>query len=81
MLEFDTYAREFQAEQAIATAESKSFKLYAVTYAAGDGDTNIYLSRKEKLDRTKLQVFKNWAKVRGQITTIKTVVMPRDLGG
>jgi hypothetical protein len=81
MLDFDTYAREFQAEQAIATAESKSFKLYAVTYAAGDGDTNIYLNRKGQLDKTKLQVFKNWAKVRGQITVIKTVVMPRDGGG
>ena len=80
MLDFDVLAREFQAEQAIATSETKSFKLYAVTYAAGDGDTNIYLNRKGQLDRTKLQVFKNWARVRGQITAIKTVVMPRDMG-
>gem|GEM_PF-3565331 len=43
--------------------------------------TNIYLNRKGQLDRTKLQVFKNWARVRGQITAIKTVVMPRDMGG
>jgi hypothetical protein len=78
LLDFDTYAREFQAEQAIATSESKSFKLYAVTYAAGDGDTNIYLNRKGQLDKTKLQVFKNWARVRGQITVIKTVVVPRE---
>ena len=81
ILEFDVLAREFQAEQAIATSESKSFKLYAVTYAAGDGDTNTYLTRKGQLDRTKLQVFKNWARVRGQITAIKTVVVPRDTGG
>jgi hypothetical protein len=80
MLEFDILAREFQAEQAIATSESKSFKLYSVTYAAGDGDTNIYLNRKGQLDKTKLQVFKYWARVRGQITAIKTVVMPRDTG-
>jgi hypothetical protein len=80
MLDFDVLAREFQAEQAIATSESKSFKLYAVTYAAGDGDTNIYLNRKGQLDKTKLQVFKYWARVRGQITAIKTVVMPRDTG-
>ena len=81
ILEFDVLAREFQAEQAIATSESKSFKLYSVTYAAGDGDTNIYLNRKGQLDKTKLQVFKYWARVRGQITAIKTVVMPRDTGG
>jgi hypothetical protein len=81
ILEFDVLAREFQAEQAIAQTETKSFKLYAVTYAAGDGDTNIYLNRKGQLDRTKLQVFKNWARVRGQITAIKTVVVPRDTGG
>jgi hypothetical protein len=81
MLEFDVLAREFQAEQAIATSESKSFKLYAVTYAAGDGNTDIYLNRKGQLDKTKLQVFKYWARVRGQITAIKTVVMPRDTGG
>ncbi len=80
MLEFDVLAREFQAEQAIALSESKSFKLYAVTYAAGDGDTNIYLNRKGQLDKTKLQVFKYWARVRGQITAIKTVVTPRDTG-
>jgi hypothetical protein len=80
MLDFDVLAREFQAEQAIATSESKSFKLYAVTYAAGDGDTNIYLNRKGQLDKTKLQVFKYWSRVRGQITVIKTVVMPRDTG-
>jgi hypothetical protein len=80
MLDFDVLAREFQAEQAIAISETKSFKLYTVTYAAGDGDTNIYLTRKGQLDKTKLQVFKNWARVRGQITAIKTVVMPRDMG-
>ncbi len=78
MLDFDVLAREFQAEQAIAQSESKSFKLYSVTYAAGDGDTNIYLNRKGQLDKTKLQVFKYWARVRGQITAIKTVVVPRE---
>ena len=57
------------------------FKLYAVTYAAGDGDTNTYLNRKGQLDKTKLQVFKNWARVRAQITAIKSVVTPRDAGG
>lgn len=80
LLEFDVLARDFQAEQAHAIAETKSFKLYAVTYAAGDGDTNTYLNRKEQLNRTKLQVFKNWARVRAQITAIKSVVMPRDAG-
>ena len=80
ILDFDVVAREFQAEQAIATSETKSFKLYAVTYAAGDGDTNIYLNRKGQLDRTKLQMFKNWARVRSQITAIKTVVSPREQG-
>lgn len=78
ILDFDVVAREFQAEQAIATSETKSFKLYAVTYAAGDGDTNIYLNRKGQLDKTKLQMFKNWARVRSQITAIKTVVSPRE---
>jgi hypothetical protein len=80
VLDFDVIAREFQAEQAIAIAETKSFKLYAVTYAAGDGDTNTYLNRQGQLNRTKLQVFKNWARVRSQITAIKSVVMPRDAG-
>lgn len=81
ILDFDVLAREFQAEQAIAHTETRSFKLYAITYAAGDGDTNTYLHRKEKLDRTKLQVFKNWARVRNQITAIKSVVLPQMRGG
>jgi hypothetical protein len=81
VLDFDVLAREFQAEQAIAQTETRSFKLYAITYAAGDGNTDTYLHRKEKLDRTKLQVFKNWARVRNQITAIKSVVLPQMRGG
>ncbi len=78
VLDFDLYAREFQAEQAIAISEAKSLQLYRVTYAAGDGDTDVYLNRKEKVERAKLQAFKAWAKVRGQITNLKTVVTPRE---
>jgi hypothetical protein len=78
VLEFDIFAREFQAEQAIAVSEEKSLKLYAVSYAAGDGDTDVYLNRKERLEKTKLQVFKAWARVRAQITSLKAVVVPRD---
>jgi hypothetical protein len=78
VLDFDIYAREFQAEQAMAMSESKALRLYAVTYAAGDGATDIYLNRKEKVERSKLQAFKAWARLRGQITNLKAVVMPRD---
>jgi hypothetical protein len=78
ILDFDVYAREFQAEQAIAVSEGKALKLYAVMYAAGDGDTDVYLSRKERVEKTKLQIFKAWARVRAQITIIKTVVVPRE---
>jgi hypothetical protein len=78
VLDFDVYAREFQAEQAIAVSEGKALKLYAVMYAAGDGDKDVYLSRKERVEKTKLQIFKAWARVRGQITVLKAVVVPRD---
>jgi hypothetical protein len=78
VLDFDVYAREFQAEQSIAISEGKSLRLYAVMYAAGDGDTDSYLNRKEKVERTKLQVFKGWARVRAQIMVLKAVVVPRD---
>ncbi len=78
VLEFDVYAREFQAEQSIAVSEGKSLRLYAVMYAAGEGDTDSYLNRKEKVERTKLQVFKAWARVRAQITVLEAVVVPRD---
>jgi hypothetical protein len=37
-----------------------------------------YLNRKEKVERAKLQAFKAWARVRGQITVLKTVVVPRE---
>jgi hypothetical protein len=47
-------------------------------YASGDGDTDVYLSRKERVEKTKLQIFKAWARVRGQITVLKAVVVPRD---
>ena len=79
VLAFDVAAREFQAEQAIVRSEVKSFKIYAVTYAKGDGDTNTYLNRKEQLERSKLKVFKDWAKLRAQIVNLKNMVIPRDL--
>jgi hypothetical protein len=76
VLEFDTFAREFQAEQAIARMELNSWKLYAIAYGSGEGDTDSYLNRKEKLERSRLQVFKSWGKVRSQITLMKAVVVP-----
>jgi hypothetical protein len=79
VLAFDVSAREFQAEQAIVKTEVKSFKIYSITYAAGDGDTDTYLRRKEQLERSKLKVFKDWAKLRAQIVNLKNMVIPRDL--
>jgi hypothetical protein len=58
--------------------EGKALRLYAVMYAAGDGDTDVYLSRKGRLERGKLKVFKDWARVRGQVVVLKAVVVPRD---
>jgi hypothetical protein len=78
VLAFDVAAREFQAEQAIVRVETKSFKIYTLTYAAGDGDTNTYLHRKEQLERSKLKVFKDWAKLKAQIVHLKNLVLPRD---
>lgn len=79
VLEFDTAAREFQAEQAIVRSEVKSFKIYSITYAAGDGDTHTYLNRKEQLERSKLKVFKDWARLRAQIANLKNMVVPREV--
>jgi hypothetical protein len=78
VLDFDTAAREFQAEQSIVRSEIKSFKIYAITYAAGDGDTNTYLNRKEQLERAKLKVFKDWAKLRAQIANLKNLVIAKE---
>ena len=79
VLDFDGAAREFQAEQAIVLSQKRSLKIYSITYAAGDGDTNTYLARKEQLERSKLQVFKNWAKLRAHISNIKTLVIAREI--
>jgi hypothetical protein len=78
VLDFDTAAREFQAEQSIVRSEIKSFKIYAITYAAGDGDTNTYLNRKEQLERAKLKVFKDWAKLRAQIANLKNLIIAKE---
>jgi hypothetical protein len=78
VLEFDTAAREFQVEQAIVRSETRTFKIYAITYAAGDGDTHIYLTRKEQLERAKLKVFKDWAKLRAQISILKNLIIAKE---
>ncbi len=79
VLDFDAAAREFQAEQSIVVSQKRSFKIYAIAYAAGDGDTNTYLSRKEQLERAKLKVFKDWARLRAQISNLKNMVVPREV--
>ncbi len=79
VLEFDAAAREFQAEQSIVVSQKRSFKIYSITYAAGDGDTNTYLSRKEQLEKSKLQVFRSWARLRAHISNIKTLVITREV--
>jgi hypothetical protein len=79
VLDFDAAAREFQAEQAIVVSQKRSFKIYSVTYAAGDGDTNTYLLRKEQLEKSKLQVFKNWAKLRSHISHLKNIVLAKEV--
>ncbi|WP_157259941.1 hypothetical protein [Chamaesiphon minutus] len=79
VLAFDVAAREFQAEQQIVRMEVKSFKIYSVTYAAGDGNTDTYLRRKEQLERSKLKVFKDWAKLRAQIVNLKNMVIPKEV--
>jgi hypothetical protein len=79
VLDFDAAAREFQAEQLIVTSQKRSLKIYSIAYAAGDGDTNTYLSRKEQLEKSKLQVFKNWAKLRAHISNLKNLVIAREV--
>jgi hypothetical protein len=79
VLDFDAAAREFQAEQAIVVSQKRSFKIYSITYAAGDGDTNTYLNRKEQLEKSKLQVFKNWAKLRSHISHLKNLVLAKEV--
>jgi hypothetical protein len=78
VLDFDAAAREFQAEQAIVVSQKRSLKIYSVTYAAGDGDTNTYLNRKEQLEKSKLQMFKNWAKLRSHISHLKNIVLAKE---
>jgi hypothetical protein len=66
------YWQRFQADDAKPNfPESPFSRVYT---------KNPYLNRKGQLDKTKLQVFKYWARVRGQITVIKTVVVPREAG-
>ncbi len=79
VLDFDAAAREFQAEQSIVASQKRSLKIYSIAYAAGDGDTNTYLSRKEQLEKSKLQVFKNWAKLRAHISNLKNLVIAREV--
>lgn len=78
VLNYDVAAREFQAEQSIVVSQQKTFKIYTVTYAAGDGDPNTYLTRKEQLEKSKLQVFKSWARLRAQISNLKNLVIARE---
>ncbi|WP_083636589.1 hypothetical protein [Leptolyngbya sp. 'hensonii'] len=77
-LDFDQTRREFQVSQEVARREALRLKLITVDYRFGFGDTNGYLQSLSAMDKQKAQTFRDWAKLRRQLTQIKLLVLGAD---
>lgn len=75
VLDFDVYRREFQISQEIARRQVIQNQLFTIDYRFGNYDTNQYLGQLSAIDRSKADAFRAWAKLRGQLTRIKLLVL------
>jgi hypothetical protein len=77
VLEFDQTRREFQISQEIARRAVLRLRIVDQSYRFGVGhlDTPGYLREVSALDQQKAQTFREWARVRSQLTRIKLMVL------
>lgn len=74
-LKMEELARSFQIEQAIAKRDKQRLEIYRVSYKFGEGDSKQYLTELSSYDRQKAATFREWSKLRNQVTLVKLLVL------
>jgi hypothetical protein len=74
-LKMEELARSFQIEQSIAKRDKQRLEIYRVAYKFGEGDSKQYLNELSSYDRQKAATFREWSKLRNQVTLVKLLVL------
>ncbi|MBR8829807.1 MAG: hypothetical protein Cpurp_01220 [Chlorogloea purpurea SAG 13.99] len=73
-LKLEEIAREFQGHQEIARREKLRLQILQVSYRFGDGDSRAYLAELAAYDRSKIDTWRKWSRLRAQLIKLKLLV-------
>ena len=80
-LDFEQSAREFQISQEVAERSQQQHEIFKLSYRFGNASTQQYLAQQNSLDRVRLSVYREWAKVQRQLQLLKILVFPQQPEG
>ncbi len=76
VLEFDVIRKDFQVSQEIARREVIRHQLLKVDYRfSTDISTQSYIGNLNTLDKTKAESFRQWARLRSQLSRLKILIL------
>jgi hypothetical protein len=73
-LKLEEIAREFQGHQEIARREKARLQILTVTYRFGEGESRAYLGELAAYDRSKIETWRHWSRLRAQLVKVKLLV-------
>lgn len=74
-LKLEEIAREFQVQQEIAKRDKARLEIIKVSYEFGEGDSVGYLGQLSAYDRQKAETWRQWSRLRAQLTKVKILVL------
>jgi hypothetical protein len=74
-LKLEEIAREFQVQQEIAKRDRARLEIIKVSYQFGEGNSEAYLGQLSSYDRQKAGTWREWSKMRSQLTKVKILVL------
>lgn len=74
-LKLEEIARDFQIQQEIARRERARIEIIRISYRFGQGSSESYLSQLSGYDRQKALVWREWSRMRSQLTKVKILVI------
>jgi hypothetical protein len=74
-LKLEEIAREFQIQQEIAKRDRSRMQIIRVSYTFGEGTSESYLAQLSAYDRQKAATWREWSRLRTQLTRVKIIVL------
>jgi hypothetical protein len=74
-LKLEEIVREFQIQQEIAKRDRARMQIVKVSYTFGEGSSESYLAQLSAYDRQKAATWREWSKMRTQLTRVKIIVL------